>query len=156
MSARFLFACVFGRTHRCAPTFVCPCVLLSYCLAVGADRCVCPVFRCRCFWAHTGAPLHCLFLCSFVLLSCRRGRPVCLPVFSLPVFLCAHIGAPLHFVVLCLIVFFVVGADRCVCPFSLCLCIFGRTHRCAPTIGCNKVLKYFAMLSDNLYICNVL
>ena len=32
-----LCLCIFVRTHRCAPTFVCPCVLLSYCLAVGAD-----------------------------------------------------------------------------------------------------------------------
>ena len=35
-------------------------------------------------------------------------------------------------------------------------CVFLGAHRCAPTIGCNKVLKYFGMLSDNLYICGVL
>ena len=37
------FACVFRAHTSVRPYIVCPCVLLSYCLSVGADRCVCPV-----------------------------------------------------------------------------------------------------------------
>ena len=83
------FACVFRAHTSVRPYIVCPCVLVSDCLAVGADRCVCPIFLCLCvLGAHIGAPLHFVVLVSYC--HCRRGRPVCLPGFSLLVCFWAH------------------------------------------------------------------
>ena len=142
---------VFLGAHIVAPLQLF--VLVFLCLiafAVGADRRVCPVFRCRCFWAHTVAPLHCLSLCSFVLLSCRRGRPVCLPGCSLPVCVWAHTSVRPYIVCPCVLVSycsFPVGADRCVCPIFLCLCVLGA-HIGAPLrflFFCSSVLLFFLL-----------
>ena len=79
--------------------------------------------------------LVCLFFCSFVLLPCRRGRPVCLPGISLLVCFRAHTPVrPYN----SLLVFCHCRRGRRVClPGCSLLVCFGRTHRCAPTIRCS-------------------
>ena len=145
-----LCLCIFVRTHRCAPTFVCPCVLLSYCLAVGADwQLKLSLFFVikREYPQGVGDKTNCSVAFNCFLYSLRNllvnfsslyQRDSCSCCCFFACVFWAHTPVrPYVFVFLffCLIAFCRRGRPLCLPEdFFACVC-FGRTHRCAPTLS---------------------